>query len=148
MSEALSSLHSALAQAIFLDLPDVHYSDRNWAKWRDLSREEQAAATKNPDDYPDLFFKKVRRPRDDETEVFMFPQTWGSTALGYGGIGGSAMTTAYTVVISSGISYCVYFGSGRLAYKVDVTRVKSEFLNDLNNHNMASVSEAKGRYSA
>lgn len=148
MSESLSSLHSALAQAILQDLPDIHYTDRNWAKWSTLSKDEQASAIKNPDDYPELYLKKVRRPRDDETEVYMFPQTWGSTALGYGGIGGSAMTTAYTVVISSGRSYCVYFGPGRLAYKVDISRANPAFFNDLKNHTMASVSEAKGKYSA
>lgn len=30
----------------------------------------------------------------------MFPQAWGSTSLGFGGIGGQAMTSAYTTVIT------------------------------------------------
>lgn len=48
---------------------------------------------------------------------YAFPQTWGSTALGFGGIGGQAMTTAQTyVVITYGTVY-VYFGS-RFAYEM------------------------------
>lgn len=53
---------------------------------------------------------------------YSFPQTWGSTALGFGGIGGAAMTTAQTVVV---FTYgapigkaAVYFG-GRFAYLVE-----------------------------
>lgn len=47
-----------------------------------------------------------------------WPQCWGSTALGYGGIGGQAITHAQTVIVSS--LYCrevaVFFGRPRLAY--------------------------------
>lgn len=35
-----------------------------------------------------------------EFEFYMFPQAWGSTSLGFGGIGGQAMTSAYTTVIT------------------------------------------------
>lgn len=31
--------------------------------------------------------------------VYMFPQTWGDTSLGFGGMGGQAITTALTTII-------------------------------------------------
>ena len=53
-----------------------------------------------------------------EFEMTMFLQTWGSTALGFSGIGGQAMTSAYTTVVREIYSNWrgVIFG-GRLAYK-------------------------------
>lgn len=60
-----------------------------------------------PDQYIDLVFEAV------------FPQIWGSTALGFGGIGGRAMTTAYTTVISAdNFGYWGVFFGERLAYTV------------------------------
>jgi len=57
-----------------------------------------------------------------------FPQTWGSTSLGFGGPGGQMMTTATTTVVIREAGYAgpaarvlVYFGSG-FAYEVPVTR--------------------------
>lgn len=48
-----------------------------------------------------------------------FLQTWGSTALGFGGIGGSALTTAWTsVIIKNNGSADVYF-NGKKAYSVE-----------------------------
>ena len=38
------------------------------------------------------------RPTIDDFELFTFKQMWGSTALGFGGIGGQAMTEARTYV--------------------------------------------------
>ena len=35
---------------------------------------------------------KTRRPDMRDIEVRMFPETWPSTALGFGGVGGAAMT--------------------------------------------------------
>ena len=61
------------------------------------------------------------RPQIDDFDVYLFEQTWGSTALGFGGIGGQAMTSARTYVfIPQDIEkqMChVYFGSG-FAYSV------------------------------
>ena len=86
----------------------------------------------------------------------VFPQTWGSTALGFPGCGGSAMTTAYTTVmnarflprLSSATNgepefWGVYFGN-KYAYMID-GEPTNEFFADLKNHNMASVQEA-GKY--
>jgi predicted Fe-S protein YdhL (DUF1289 family) len=93
---------------------------------------------------------KTRRVYSDEIEVTMFPQTWGSTATGYGGIGGSAMTSAYTIIVCyKRTTYCVYFGCGRLAYRVTWADMSPEgrenFLNDMAARNMASVAKS-GKY--
>ena len=77
-------------------------------------------------------------------DVKIFSQTWGSTALGFGGMGGDALTEAYTTVITlSDFSYLVFFNN-RLAYGVkDPTK---RFFEDLRNRTMASVSEAEKLY--
>jgi hypothetical protein len=84
-------------------------------------------------------FDAERRPYWDEVEVYSFPQTWSSTALGFGGIGGQAMTVAQTTVCVCGNEAAVYFGR-RLAYKVD--KVSIGFMNDVRNHNMADRQSA------
>ena len=61
------------------------------------------------------------RPTLEDFEIHIFEQVWGSTALGFGGIGGQAMTAANTwvfVPVSCDQKCFVYFG-GRFAYKVD-----------------------------
>ena len=76
--------------------------------------------------------------------LYDFDQTWASTALGFGGMGGSAMTTARTYVLipcSAQDRAFVYFG-GCFAYK---TPINDRFREDLKNHRMASVAES-GRY--
>lgn len=85
----------------------------------------------------------VRRPETYEVEVYSFPQTWGSTALGFGGIGGSSMTTAQTTVILNHASVAVYFGR-RHAYTVE--NFNALLMIDVHNANMVSV-DRKGRYS-
>jgi hypothetical protein len=55
-----------------------------------------------------------------ELEVYSFPQMWGSTALGFGGIGGAAMTKAQTTIVlpEDRSAAHVYFNS-RFAYTID-----------------------------
>jgi hypothetical protein len=67
----------------------------------------------------------------------MFSQTWGSTALGFGGVGGQAITSAYVIVLECMGEFCVYFG-GRFAYKVCAPNAK--FFEDIVAHRMADVS--------
>lgn len=81
----------------------------------------------------------------NDFELYTFNQLWGSTALGFGGIGGQAMTTARTYVF---IPYDtneqfvhVYFGS-RWAYSVPYTESLWE---DVKNQRMESVA-ASGKY--
>lgn len=67
-------------------------------------------------------------------EWHAFPQMWGSTALGFGGIGGAAMTTAQTYVVFTYESVFVYFGSrfayelkGALRWKIEEYMTKKRF---------------------
>ena len=82
----------------------------------------------------------------------MFPQVWGSTCTGFDvaadgspAIGGSAMTREYTTILCETLtrSYVVCFGD-RPCYKV--TNPSDDFINDMRQHRMVSLSEAKGRY--
>jgi hypothetical protein len=71
-------------------------------------------------------------------EMYDFDQTWASTAMGFGGCGGSAMTTERTYVFipkESEVAY-VFFGDG-FAY---MAHRNEKFWEDVRNHNMASVS--------
>lgn len=85
-------------------------------------------------------------------DVIVFSQTWGSTCTGfdimedgYPTIGGSAMTKEYTSVFHELVTdtYVVFFGN-RPCYAVD--NPTENFFQDLKNHNLASLSEAKKKY--
>lgn len=82
----------------------------------------------------------------------MFPQVWGSTCTGFDvaadgsqAICGSALTKEYTTILCETLtgSYIVCFGD-RPCYKV--TNPSEDFFNDMRQHRMVSLSEAKGRY--
>lgn len=138
MSNPFDALHAALASAEHRDMPDVEYETRDWNEYK-----------KDKDNI--VMVKKIRRPYMHELDVDMFLQGWGSTALGYGGIGGSAMTDAYTVVVSYGhCQFCVYFGCGVLAYKVDLNKMtptgRAAFMSDLRDHCLVDVQKAATRY--
>ena len=87
-------------------------------------------------DLPDI---NGKRPSYWGVEVYSFPQGWSSTALGFGGIGGQALTTAQTTVIISGASAAVYFGRGH-AYTIP--HFNSAFMADVSSHNMAECNGA------
>ena len=96
-------------------------------------------------------------------KMYVFPQTWSSTALGFdamGGCSGQAITEAYTTVVEmisyknesgTGIRGIVYkeledkvyavFFDGRIAYMC--LNPDSEFLRDCNNMRMESQKGAK-----
>lgn len=82
---------------------------------------------------------KGKRLTLEEVEVVSFPQAWGSTALGFGGIGGAAVTTAQTtVIIGPAGDAAVYFGK-RIAYYIESPN--SEFYKDLGMHKMNPCSK-------
>lgn len=83
------------------------------------------------------------RPTLYDIDTYNFPQTWGSTALGFGGIGGAAMTKAYTTVIVCRENAAVFF-AGRHCYSVD--GINEAFKEDLKNKYMRSLKDAKERY--
>lgn len=74
------------------------------------------------EDLPHRFnYKTKRRPTVDDFQMYVFEQSWGSTALGFGGIGGQAITSARTYVfipIDCDQKCFVYF-AGKFAYSVD-----------------------------
>lgn len=81
-------------------------------------------------------------PTLDDFELHTFEQTWGSTALGFGGVGGQAITSAITYVfipISINQKCFVYF-AGRFAYAVDYSE---KFMKDVLDCDMASVAESR-----
>lgn len=84
--------------------------------------------------------KEMDRPNVYTVDIHHFHQIWGSTALGFGGIGGAAMTGAYTTVVVSGDTAAVFF-SGRWAYSIDGYNEKLS--EDIKRNNMAAVSDSK-----
>ena len=83
-------------------------------------------------------------PTLDDFELYTFEQTWGSTALGFGGIGGQMITSATTYVFipMSVNQKCFVYFAGRFAYAVDYSE---KFMKDVLDCNMASVAES-GKY--
>lgn len=92
----------------------------------------------------DLRFRLKNSRNIDDFELYDFTQVWGSTALGFGGIGGQAMTAArtYVFVPASCDENCfVYFGS-KYAYDVPYS---NEIMIDISKQNIESVYR-KGKY--
>jgi hypothetical protein len=142
----IETLAGCMAHAAYSAFPEYKYQDRNWAmhdKWRaTLSREEMKTAVA-PDE---CFVEKTRKHSFYDLTVYsMFPQTWGSTALGFGGIGGQAITSAYVCIIESNLvgGYAVYFG-GRLAYVIE--RPNEKFIEDIQRHRMVDARLGKATY--
>ena len=83
-------------------------------------------------------------PTLNDFELHTFEQTWGSTALGFGGVGGQMMTSATTYVFipMSVNQKCFVYFAGRFAYAVDYNE---KFMKDVLNCNVASVTKS-GKY--
>lgn len=126
----IQQISMAIAAAVLRDLPDIAYR-----QWTPQLRNQGVQQDEAP-----LAF---RRPRENEVDVVSFPQIWGSTTLGFGGLGGAAMTSAQTTVVSmhSPPAAAVYFGS-RLAYCLDAPN--DRFASDLRDRRMVSCAEAAG----
>jgi hypothetical protein len=142
----IETLAGCMAHAAYEAFPEYKYQDRNWAlhdKWRaTLSREEMKTAVAPPE----CFVEKTRKHSFYDLTVYsMFPQSWGSTALGFGGIGGQAITSAYVCIIESNLvgGYAVYFG-GRLAYVIN--RPNEKFIEDIERHRMVDANLGKSTY--
>ena len=124
MNSAIDCLAASLYSALYVDLPAIEY---------DYTTPYDAKKAREAGTQP-TYEKRKRRPREEEIEVIHFLQTWGSTALGFGGVGGQAMTSAYTtVVMYHHRTACVYF-AGRHAYTVN--EINKAFIEDLNNRSM------------
>ena len=124
MTELIQSYTASIYSAIHNDLLDLEYQHRN------------------PGEDPSKNKTKKRRPCIyDIQNVVTFSQMWGSTALGFGGIGGAAMTNALTVCIEGPMGdWCVYFG-GRFAYRIE--RPNEQFRADMLNWRMSDVGSSR-----
>lgn len=149
----IAAVAAALHAARLRDLPTIVYLDRDWDRHREWfsaltpqqrarihDKERASGEAQGPT------VERRRRPTEQECLVTVFPQLWGSTALGYGGIGGSAMTTAYTIVVEAPVvgQRAIYFGaSGRLAYLVPIGGDHEEvFLRAVAERSLPSVRDA------
>ena len=85
----------------------------------------------------DLIQNDLRYPEFEIIDVFS--QDWGSTALGFGGIGGCAITSAYTTIIENvDLGYVAVFFGERMAYIIKYPNEK--FVEDVKKRKMCSVS--------
>lgn len=86
-------------------------------------------------------YNEKPHPTLDDFELYTFEQVWGSTSLGFGGIGGQALTSARTYIfvpINCNQKCFVYF-AGRFAYAVDYSE---GFMEDVLRGNVEPVSRA------
>jgi hypothetical protein len=156
----IETLACCMAHAAYEAFPEYKYKDRNWdkyRKWQDevfnkLSQDEkkklydEERRTNVHMGPPDTTVEKSRKHTFYDLTVYsMFAQSWGSTALGFGGIGGQAITSAYVCVIESNLvgGYAVYFG-GRLAYVID--RPNELFIEHIARHRMVDAKLGKSTY--
>ena len=89
-------------------------------------------------------YDKAEKATVDDFVMYTFTQLWGSTALGFGGVGGQAMTTAntYVFVLECVNQDCfVYFGE-RFAYSVPFCQT---LMDDVRSQRMEPVSRI-GKY--
>lgn len=130
----ITDLANCIAHAQYEGFSDIKYETRDWETYRTTKKDVRIPAT--------------RRPTTRDFGVYaMFPQTWGSTALGHGGMGGAAISTAYTIVLEcyDTHEWLVYFG-GEFCYKVSTTNKNRDvFCKDCAEHNLAGKRES-GKY--
>lgn len=130
----ITDLADCIAHAQYEGFSDIEYETRDWEEYRKTQKDVRVPAR--------------RRPTTRDFEVYaMFPQTWGSTALGHGGMGGASVSTAYTIVLQCYATqeFLVYFG-GRFCYKVSRQSANiDQFLEDCRNHNLADK-RTSGKY--
>lgn len=124
MKHPLVCMSEALQSALSKDLPEINFRNRRTDE-----------------------IKRTIRPSAEYVSVEQFPQVWPSTALGFGGIGGSAFTTAYTTIVTlNGYSIsAVYFG-GTFAYLV--SDLESQFRRDVEKRQVLSVLRASQEYTS
>lgn len=122
----IETLAFAVTSACVKDLMDVEYK---YVDPRDRTHEET----------------RTRRPRTEELrKVELFQQTFGSTALGFGGMGCASITTADVAVVKGPMGdVCVYF-SNRFAYRINSPN--EQFFEDMKNHHMAYCDKASEQY--
>jgi hypothetical protein len=131
----ITDLADCIAHAQYEGFSDIEYETRDFEKIRAAKTAEEKAQALH------ATTPARRRPTTRDFGVYaMFPQTWGSTALGHGGMGGAAMTTAYTVVLECHHTqeFLVYFG-GQYCYTINrCSNNLDAFVEDCKNHCLTS----------
>jgi hypothetical protein len=135
----ITDLANCIAHAQYVGFLDIEYERMDYDAVRNARTAEEKRASMS------ATVKALRRPTTRDFGVYaMFPQTWGSTALGHGGMGGAAVTTAYTVVLECYHTqeFLVYFG-GQMCYKVNRDSANFDiFIEDCKNHKLVSKRES------
>jgi len=149
LSSPIEALSRAIHHAELIGLPDVPHRVRDYEAMEGWSQAQRYAAIANGT-MP--YIEAVRRPHARECEVVaMFAQTWGSTALGFGGVGGAAMTPAYTVVVRGPDGALAVYWAGSFAYLIPAVVTPSQrqaFAEDLMHGGTVGRGEAGARYGA
>jgi hypothetical protein len=70
----------------------------------------------------------------EDIEIYVFPQVWSSTALGYGGIGGQAITSSHTIVFYNTTTDNALLSYGRTFIKIE--KPNRLFMDDIFNHSI------------
>jgi hypothetical protein len=131
----LTDLADCIAHAQYVGFSDIEYERMDYDAVRNARTDEEKRASMS------ATVTALRRPTTRDFGVYaMFPQTWGNTALGHGGVGGAAVTTAYTVVLECYRTqeFLVYFGR-TFCYAVSRQSKNIEvFVEDCRNHCLES----------
>lgn len=130
MTHQLSAIGYAVHNALSNDLEPITYYSNVWSF--ELNRHVEDKD--NP---------KQRRPRENEIDVYSFPQSFSSTSLGFGGVGGQAFTQAQVTVVICGVSAVTYV-NGRLCHKINKFNVR--FWTDLQQHSISDKIQGKKHY--
>jgi hypothetical protein len=136
----ITDLANCIAHAQYVGFSSIEYERMDYDAVRNARTDEEKRASMS------ATVKALRRPTTRDFGVYnFFDQTWGSTSLGHGGMGGAAVTTAYTTVL-----YCyatqeflVYFGG---SYCYTIKGRNEAFLEDCKNRCVAGKREAKTKY--
>jgi hypothetical protein len=135
----ITDLANCIAHAQYVGFSDIEYERMDYDAVRNARTAEEKRASMS------ATVRATRRPTTRDFGVYgMWSQTWGSTALGHGGMGGAAVTTAYTVVLECYHTqeFLVYFG-GQMCYKVNRDSANFDiFIEDCKNHKLVSKRES------
>ena len=135
----ITDLADCIAHAQYEGFSDIEYETRDFEKIRAAKTAEEKAQALH------ATTPATRRPTTRDFGVYsMFPQTWGSTALGHGGVGGAAVSTAYTVVLECYHTgeFLVYFG-GVFCYTINRKSANIQaFVEDCKHHSLVSKRES------
>lgn len=115
--DAPTVLARCIGSALAKDAPDVmRPSLKDGMAWSDRKLGETMVAFRAR-----ACESKPARPAEQDIALWaMFPQTWGDTSLGFGGMAGQAMTEAFTVVLMSDHAHFLVYWGGLFGYRLDL----------------------------